>query len=154
MKNGIIYQGPSLLDGAPIVVIANYSKSNRKTGGVVQTYILRADMNPLEASKTGADFSICGDCKHKGTPTTDKTRKTALKRTCYVILGQGVSGAILETKAGRPAPPPGAEARRGREAAEPGRPQGSGPGRPQGVETQSPQSLRNIVGGNHGDAGR
>jgi hypothetical protein len=90
MKNGIIYQGPSLLDGAPIVVIANYSKSNRKTGGVVQTYILRADMNPLEASKTGADFSICGDCKHKGTPTTDKTRKTALKRTCYVILGQGV----------------------------------------------------------------
>jgi hypothetical protein len=91
MKNGIIYQGPSLLDGAPIVVIANYSKSNRKTGGVVQTYILRADMNPLEASKTGADFSICGDCKHKGTPTTDKTRKTALKRTCYVArsLGRG-----------------------------------------------------------------
>jgi hypothetical protein len=95
MKNGIIYQGPSLLDGAPIVVIANYSKSNRKTGGVVQTYILRADMNPLEASKTGADFSICGDCKHKGTPTTDKTRKTALKRTCYVILGQGVWEQLL-----------------------------------------------------------
>jgi hypothetical protein len=94
MKNGIIYQGPSLLDGAPIVVIANYSKSNRKTGGVVQTYILRADMNPLEASKTGADFSICGDCKHKGTPTTDKTRKTAAKRTCYVILGQGVCNIV------------------------------------------------------------
>jgi hypothetical protein len=56
MKNGIIYQGPSLLDGAPIVVIANYSKSNRKTGGVVQTYILRADMNPLEASKDRGRF--------------------------------------------------------------------------------------------------
>ena len=62
MKHAIIYKGPSLLDGAPIVVIATYSNRNTKTGHVVQTYILRADINPLEASKTGADVSICGNC--------------------------------------------------------------------------------------------
>ena len=90
MKSGVIYKGPSLIDGAPIVVIATYSKSNRKTGAVVQTYILRADMNPLEASKTGADYSICGDCPMRGEATTDPARKQAKGRRCYVNLGQGV----------------------------------------------------------------
>ena len=90
MKSGIIYNGPSLLDGSPIVAIATYSNRNRKTGAMVQTYILRADMNPLEASKTGADYAICGTCPHRGTPTTDPERKQAAGRTCYVNLGQGV----------------------------------------------------------------
>jgi len=90
MKHAIIYKGPSLLDGAPIVVIATYSNRNTKTGHVVQTYILRADINPLEASKTGLDFSICGDCIMRGEPTTDPKRKIAKGRKCYVNLGQGV----------------------------------------------------------------
>ena len=91
MNHGIIYKGPSLLDGKPIVVIGTYSKRNSKTGAVLQTYILCDDgLDPLEASKTGADFSICGDCIMRGTPTTDPKRKQAEKRTCYVNLGQGV----------------------------------------------------------------
>ena len=56
----IIYEGPSVIDGKPIVAIATYSGRNRKTGAMVQTYILRADLNPLDASKTGEDASICG----------------------------------------------------------------------------------------------
>ena len=90
MKHAIIYKGPSLLDGQPIVVIATYSNRNTKTGHVVQTYILRSDINPLEASKTGADFSICGNCPMRGEPTTDPNRKIAKGRKCYVNLGQGV----------------------------------------------------------------
>jgi hypothetical protein len=90
MKSGIIYKGPSLLDGKPIVVIATYSKRNIKTGEVVQTYILVDGINPLEASKTGADFSICGDCAMRGEVTTDPNRKQAKNRRCYVNLGQGV----------------------------------------------------------------
>ena len=90
MKSGIIYNGPSLLDGEPIVVIATFSNRNTKTGAVVQTYILRSDINPLEASKTGADYSICGDCVMRGEVTTDPKRKQAKKRKCYVNLGQGV----------------------------------------------------------------
>jgi len=90
MKHAIIYNGPSLLDGQPIVVIATYSNRNTKTGHVVQTYILRSDINPLEASKTGADFSICGNCPMRGEVTTDPNRKIAKGRKCYVNLGQGV----------------------------------------------------------------
>jgi hypothetical protein len=90
MKSGIIYKGPSRIDGAPIVVLATYSNRNTKTGAVVQTYILREDINPLEASKTGADASICGTCPLRGTPTTDPARKIAQGRRCYVNLGQGV----------------------------------------------------------------
>lgn len=90
MKSGIIYNGPSLIDGAPIVVIATYSNRNRKTGAVVQTYILRSDKNPLEASKDGDDYSICGDCPMRGEVTTDPKRKIAKGRRCYVNLGQGV----------------------------------------------------------------
>ena len=90
MKHAIIYKGPSLLDDKPIVVIATYSKRNTKTGHVVQTYILREDINPLEASKTGEDYSICGDCRMRGEPTTDPKRKQAKGRRCYVNLGQGV----------------------------------------------------------------
>lgn len=91
MNHGIIYKGPSLLDGKPIVVIGTYSKRNSKTGAVLQTYILCDDgLDPLEASKMGEDYSICGDCVMRGTPTTDPKRKQAEKRTCYVNLGQGV----------------------------------------------------------------
>ena len=90
MKHAIIYKGPSLLDGQPIVVIATYSMRNKKTGTVLQTYILREDINPLEASKTGEDYSICGDCPMRGEVTTDPNRKQAKGRRCYVNLGQGV----------------------------------------------------------------
>jgi hypothetical protein len=90
MQHAIIYNGPSLLDGKPIVVIATYSNRNTKTGKVVQTYILRSDINPLEASKTGEDFSICGSCPMRGEVTTDPKRKIAKGRKFFVNLGQGV----------------------------------------------------------------
>jgi hypothetical protein len=79
-----IWRGPSLLDGAPIVVIASglRASENPKTGDMLQTYILRADIEPTAAIKNGADVSICGDCVHRG----DGTGKG---RTCYVNIGQG-----------------------------------------------------------------
>lgn len=96
-SNGyILFEGPSALDGSPIVVIATGLKnksSNRKTGAMVQTYILRADMLPTEAVKTGADESICGDCPHRG----DGTGK---QRTCYVNVGQGAQVVYKAYKCG------------------------------------------------------
>ena len=88
-QSSIIYNGPSLIDGAPIVCVAIITSGNVKTGNMIQTHIIRADVSPLEASKTGQDFSICGNCKHRGTPTTDSTKKQAQGRSCYVNLGQG-----------------------------------------------------------------
>ena len=95
-QNSIIYKGPSLIDGSPIVVIAIVKSSNRKTGDMVQTYILCDNgLDPMENSKLGNDFSICGNCKHRGEALTpahpDFGRyKMAKGRTCYVALFQGV----------------------------------------------------------------
>ena len=61
----IIYQGPSMLDGSPIIAIATLNSSNRKTGAMIQTWIMRSDIEPHLAIKTGADKSICGDCQHR-----------------------------------------------------------------------------------------
>jgi hypothetical protein len=90
MPGAILYQGPSLFDGKPIVVIAVWQSQNSKTGDMLQTYILRSDIDPREANKYGEDESICGNCRHRGTPTFDPLKKLAEKRTCYVNMGQGV----------------------------------------------------------------
>jgi hypothetical protein len=92
----IVYRGPSELDGAPIVMIAITKKStNSKTGNMVQTYILREDIDPVAAVKVGADESICGDCRHRGNGI-DGTG-----RTCYVNLGHGPSSVYRAFLRGR-----------------------------------------------------
>lgn len=82
----VIYDGPSMLDGKRIIVVACALERSRnaKTGHMVQTYVLRADMHPVAAVKAGADFSICGGCKHRG--NGDGT-----ERSCYVTLAHGPS---------------------------------------------------------------
>ena len=102
MPGLIVYHGPSKYDGEQIVAILvkPNGKSNRKTGAVVQQYILRADIDPLEASRTGADYSICGNCRHKGTPAPNKTNGVAYNRTCYVQLFQGPLGVYKAVKQG------------------------------------------------------
>jgi len=89
LNKAILYEGPSLIDGQPIVAIATYSDKNTKTGLMVQTYILCQNIDPRDANKTGADFSICGNCPLKGIPTMDPKRKLAEKRKCYVRIDQG-----------------------------------------------------------------
>lgn len=75
MTSYIFYDGPSLLGNDPIVGVATFGSSNEKTGPVVQTYIIRKDLNPVEAKKTEQDHSHCGDCP--------------IKKACYVLVHQG-----------------------------------------------------------------
>lgn len=77
----IVYRGPSLLDGKPIVVVAITKESkNSKTGNMVQTYILVDNgISPVENYKSFADESICGECKHR----------RGKGGACYVNVGQG-----------------------------------------------------------------
>ena len=84
MAGFIFFRGPSPIDGAPIVAIATLKSANSKTGDMVQTWILREDISPLDAIATGADASICGNCAHRG----DAKRK----RTCYVDVGKAPMG--------------------------------------------------------------
>ena len=84
--NGIVlYEGPSLIDGDPIVAIMTglRGSSNPKTGSMLQTWILRSDMHPVDALSSGADYSICGGCPHRpqGKP---KRGKRYGSRACYV----------------------------------------------------------------------
>ncbi|CAB4166512.1 hypothetical protein UFOVP839_39 [uncultured Caudovirales phage] len=84
MAGFIFFRGPSPIDGAPIVAIATLKSANAKTGDMVQTWILREDISPLDAIATGADASICGNCSHRG----DAKRK----RICYVDVGKAPMG--------------------------------------------------------------
>lgn len=95
----IAYEGPSTIDGSPIVVIVNKIDSdsqNDKTGAIVQTFIIRSDISPIEALNTGADESICGDCEHR--PFLAK--KTG-KVPCYVNVGRSVLAVFNAYKRGR-----------------------------------------------------
>lgn len=73
----LFYRGPSVLDGEEIVAIATTGSINRKTGDMIQTWILRTSHSPTEAVRLGHDRSICGACRHR-----------AGVRTCYVNVGQ------------------------------------------------------------------
>jgi len=77
-KNGaIVYDGPSQIDGKPIIVIITgfTSTENVKTGTMLQSFILLKDIPPCDAANQDLDSSVCGKCKH---------RKWG---TCYVNLG-------------------------------------------------------------------
>jgi len=62
VRGFILYRGLSVLDSAPIVAIATLQTRNAKTGPMVQTWIMREDINPVEAIKTKQDSSVCGSC--------------------------------------------------------------------------------------------
>lgn len=99
-RNGIIlYSGPSVLDGEPIVVILTglqTGSGNRKTGDMLQTWILRSDVDPVAAVKAGDDASICGQCPHRLRPHEGGR----LRRTCYVNLGQAPLGVYRAYRRG------------------------------------------------------
>jgi hypothetical protein len=98
----IAYQGPSEIDGRPIVVIVNKltGSDNAKTGAdLVQTFIIRSDVAPTAALKTGADVSICGQCVHR--PILAKSNGQA---PCYVNVGRSVRSVFEAYKRGRYTP--------------------------------------------------
>ena len=90
--NGVIlWEGISKLDGmTPLVCIATLKTSNEKTGSMVQTWILRADVNPVEASKQSMDDATCGSCIHRH----------SLGGACYANIGQAPNAVYKAYKRG------------------------------------------------------
>lgn len=87
INGAILWKGRSKIDRKPIMLIATglaKGSSNTKTGNLVQTWILRDDMTPMDAINSGADKSICGDCKHRG----DIVDGRNVGRACYVTVWQ------------------------------------------------------------------
>ena len=91
-KGYIIDRGLSPIDGQPYVAILTLKSTNRKTGDMAQVWILRDDINPVEAVQSGKDVSICGDCPHR--KQQDGTR------SCYVNVGQGPNSIYKGYKRG------------------------------------------------------
>lgn len=85
--NGVLlYDGPSQINGKPIVAIATgligRGSKNIKTGKMVQCYIIPKDQDPVTSVfKSGDDESVCGDCIHR--------YKDGGAGSCYVNVAQG-----------------------------------------------------------------
>lgn len=90
----VLYEGPSAYDGAPVVAILTGLRNgtaNRKTGDMLQTWILRADVAPVVALKDGSDTSICGACP----------LRPSASGGCYVNVGQAPGAVYRAFRAGR-----------------------------------------------------
>lgn len=71
----VAWEGPSLLDGEPIVAIVTTESQNRKTGSMEQVWFMRADIDPVTCENLGYD-SVCKNCIHHKI------------KSCYVWINQ------------------------------------------------------------------
>jgi len=89
----IVYDGPSSIDGKPIVVILTglaESSANGKTGNLVQSFVIRSDVEPHEALRTGDDVSVCGMCPHRPLIARMLARAGLPSSPCYVRVHESV----------------------------------------------------------------
>jgi hypothetical protein len=86
-----VWLGASRIEGSPLVVLVTglRGSSNLKTGDMVQSYIVRADMDPLEALRTGADVAQCGGCDLRAKSYDGETWSG---RVCYVRVDTAPTG--------------------------------------------------------------
>lgn len=92
MSNGFLLHE----DSKRVVIATGFAKAsdNRKTGDMIQIWILVKACDPVEAIRTGLDRLICGNCVHRGDGTGGG-------RSCYVNAGQAPLGIWRAWKAGR-----------------------------------------------------
>ena len=79
-KGYVLWRGLSPINQQPIMAVVTITSVNRKTGNMMQVWILAEDGDPVDNVQDGSDIAICGNCPH---------RKNARGvRTCYVNVGQ------------------------------------------------------------------
>ena len=84
----LIHEGTK--NGSKYAVIATLKTSNRKTGNMIQLWVLLADHSPVEGVKSGLDAStICAGCKF------------ASGNGCYVNVGQAPNSIWKAYKANK-----------------------------------------------------
>jgi len=85
MRRIVFYEGPSPIDGSPIIGITqdlDYQSANAKTGDLVQTYLMHRDIAPHDAIRSGDDVAVCGDCGHRSVASGGSG-------ACYVLAFRG-----------------------------------------------------------------
>lgn len=95
MSNGYVLHE----DRDRVVIATGFSSpsENRKTGDMVQIWILVRQCDPVQAIKEGLDRLICGNCRHRGDGRGGS-------RSCYVNPGHAPLGIYRAWKAGNYAP--------------------------------------------------
>ena len=95
MSNGFILHEDSLR----VIIATGFEtpSDNRKTGDMIQIWILVRSVSPTEAIRTGLDRIICGNCMHRG---HEVDGRFGVERTCYVNAGQAPLGIWRAWKAG------------------------------------------------------
>jgi len=95
MSNGFILHE----DQHRVIIATGFSKTsdNRKTGDMIQIWILVRSVSPTEAIRTGLDRLICGNCMHRG---HEENGRHGVERTCYVNPGQAPQGIWRAWQAG------------------------------------------------------
>lgn len=87
-------------DSARVVIATGFAEKseNRKTGDMIQIWILVRACDPVEAVKSGLDRLICRNCRHRG----DGFRE----RSCYVNVQHAPLGIWRAWRAGSYLPLP------------------------------------------------
>jgi len=96
VTGAVIWEGASPQDNAPIAAIVtglDRASRNDKTGDMLQIWIIRTDMSPVDAVKSGEDKSICGNCTHR--------RGHGGLKDCYVLPHQAPTAVYKNYKAGK-----------------------------------------------------
>jgi len=104
MEWGCAVNGFILHEDSVRVIIATGFETpsgNRKTGDMVQIWILVKSVDPVEAIKSGLDRLICGSCRHRG---HEENGRHGVGRSCYVNVGQAPLGIWRAWQAGHYAP--------------------------------------------------
>ena len=105
---------PSIIDGAEIYVIftgrprvGRGGSKNTKTGALIQSWIICADMLPRRAIDSGADASVCGGCKLR--PSIARAMRASARERgerasypiCYVRTSNAPRSIYRALQAGR-----------------------------------------------------
>lgn len=91
-NSAVFYRGPSELTGDPIMAVITGLRDrshNRKTGPMLQTWILRSDQTPMAAVASGDDQAICGTCPLRGSLAARTHHMKATHQAPSMKFGRG-----------------------------------------------------------------
>lgn len=96
MHRGVLlWHGPSQINGEPVFATIQFGSANRKTGSMLQTYILSAEHSTLAALQNRLEEAICGACVHR--PQADGTRSCYVDPRSLATVWQSVTGSGIRT---------------------------------------------------------
>ena len=92
-------------DSQRVIIATGFetASDNRKTGDMVQVWILVKSCDPVRAIQEGLDRLICGNCMHRG---HEENGRFGVGRSCYVNAGQAPLGIWRAWRSGAYLPLP------------------------------------------------